>query len=114
MAAIYCQLGEKEKAFELLAKGFERRSLWMAHIKMEPRFDPCRDDKRFTEFLRKVYESYDGLDRDDFGLLGDHLSDSYLQGFLELTGFADAFEGECLEAGFDAFAVVGNKRIGHA
>ena len=57
MAAIYCQLGEKEKAFELLAKGFERRSLWMAHIKMEPRFDPCRDDKRFTEFLRKVYES---------------------------------------------------------
>ena len=56
-AAIYCQLGEKDKAFELLAKGFEQRSLWMAHIMMEPRFDPCRDDERFTEFLKKVYES---------------------------------------------------------
>ncbi|MGD9628791.1 MAG: winged helix-turn-helix domain-containing protein [Pyrinomonadaceae bacterium] len=54
-AAIYCQLGEKDKAFELLAKGFEQRSLWMAHIQMEPRFDPCRDDPRFEELLIKVY-----------------------------------------------------------
>ena len=44
-------------AFEQLAKGLEQRSLWMAHILMEPRFDPCRDDPRFAEFLRKVYGS---------------------------------------------------------
>ena len=55
MAAIYCQFGEKDKAFEQLAKGFEQRSLWMAHILMEPRFDPCREDPRFAEFLRRVY-----------------------------------------------------------
>ncbi|HEX6279055.1 MAG TPA: winged helix-turn-helix domain-containing protein [Pyrinomonadaceae bacterium] len=54
-AAIYCLLGEKEKAFEQLEKGLEQRSLWMAHILMEPRFDPCRDDQRFAEFLENVY-----------------------------------------------------------
>jgi tetratricopeptide (TPR) repeat protein len=57
MAATYCQLGNKEKAFENLAKGFEQRSLWMAHILMEPRFDPCREDPRFAQFLEKVYRN---------------------------------------------------------
>lgn len=55
MAATYCQLGDKERAFEQLAKGFEQRSLWMAHILMEPRFDLCRNDPRFAEFLKEVY-----------------------------------------------------------
>ena len=54
-AALYCQLGDKEKAFEHLGKGLEQRSLWMAHIMMEPRFDTCRDDARFNDFLTKVY-----------------------------------------------------------
>ena len=57
-AAMYCQLGEKEKAFEQLEKGLEQRSLWMAHILMEPRFDTCREDPRFAQFLKKVYGSY--------------------------------------------------------
>lgn len=55
LAAIYCQLGDNDKAFEQLAKGFDQRSLWMAHILMEPRFDPCRGDPRFKEFIKKVY-----------------------------------------------------------
>jgi hypothetical protein len=49
---IYAGLGEKDKAFEWLEKGFEDRTL--RAIKVEPTFDPLRSDPRFADMLRRM------------------------------------------------------------
>jgi DNA-binding winged helix-turn-helix (wHTH) protein/tetratricopeptide (TPR) repeat protein len=53
-AATYCQLGEIDKAFEYLEIGIQKRSLFMVHIARDPRFDPCRNDPRFTKILQRI------------------------------------------------------------
>jgi DNA-binding winged helix-turn-helix (wHTH) protein/lipoprotein NlpI len=53
-AARLCQLGEKEKAFQTLETAYSGRQLFMVHLSRDPRFDPCRDDPRFTEIVRRV------------------------------------------------------------
>ena len=54
-AAMYhSQLGNKDEAFAYLEKMYQRREIWMAYLRVEPRFDPLRDDPRFTELLRRV------------------------------------------------------------
>jgi hypothetical protein len=51
-APIYADLGEKDKAFEWLAKGFEDRSI--IKINVDPIFDPIRSDPRFADLLRRM------------------------------------------------------------
>jgi tetratricopeptide (TPR) repeat protein len=53
-AARFCQLGEKEKALQTLEAAYSGRQLFMVHLSRDPRFDPCRDDPRFGEIVRKV------------------------------------------------------------
>lgn len=53
-AYAYAQLGEKEKAFELLEAAFRSRSSGLVWLKVEPLFDPLRDDPRFGDLLRRV------------------------------------------------------------
>jgi tetratricopeptide (TPR) repeat protein len=55
-ARIYAGLGEKDKAFELLEKSYEERSLatGFGTIKVDPAFDPMRSDPRFTDLLRRM------------------------------------------------------------
>ena len=54
-AAMYhSQLGNKDEAFAYLEKMYQRREIWMAYLRVEPRFDPLRDDPRFHELLRRV------------------------------------------------------------
>ncbi len=53
MAEIYANLGDKEQAFEWLEKVIEERG-GDGYIKVDPAFDPLRDDLRFQELLRKV------------------------------------------------------------
>ncbi len=54
VVALYAWLGEKEKAFALLARTLDEREsgLWVRYPTML--FDPLRDDPRFTEMLRRL------------------------------------------------------------
>ncbi len=54
IALIYTSLGEKDQAFEWLEKAYELRSSWMTWLKVEPKFDPIRSDRRFTDLMRRV------------------------------------------------------------
>jgi tetratricopeptide (TPR) repeat protein len=51
-AHIYAGLGEKNKAFDWLEKGYEDRSVY--GIKADPAFDPLRSDPRWIDLLRRM------------------------------------------------------------
>jgi tetratricopeptide (TPR) repeat protein len=53
IAAIYGELGEKDRAFEWLEKGFQERA-FMAFLKSESAFDSLRSDPRFGDLLRRM------------------------------------------------------------
>jgi len=52
-ARIYIGLGEKERAFESLEKGYQEHSL-IGEIRLSPAFDPLRSDPRFQDLLRRM------------------------------------------------------------
>ena len=54
LAHIHAALGNKARAFVLLEEAYKMRSESLMQIKVEPRFDPIRDDPRFQELLRKM------------------------------------------------------------
>jgi len=49
---IYAQLGEKDRAFELLEKAFEQNES-VVSLKEDPRWDLLRDDPRFPDMVRR-------------------------------------------------------------
>ena len=51
-AIIYAGLGEKDKAFEWLEKGYEEH--FIIAIKVDPVWDPLRSDPRFQDLLRRM------------------------------------------------------------
>ena len=55
-ARIYANLGEKDKAFEWLEKGYEEHSLGTGFVtpKTDPMYDPLRSDPRFQDLLRRM------------------------------------------------------------
>ncbi len=54
IAAVYGAKGEKEKAFAELEKSIELRDSWFKWGKVEPLFDPLRDEPRFKDLLRRM------------------------------------------------------------
>lgn len=54
MGLIYVGFGDKERAFEWLNRACDERSAWLPWIKVEPRFDPLRDDSRFESLLKRI------------------------------------------------------------
>jgi tetratricopeptide (TPR) repeat protein len=55
LVRIYAGLGEKDKAFEWLKKGYEERSIAVnADIPLDPAYDPLRSDPRFAHLLRRM------------------------------------------------------------
>lgn len=52
-AIVYGALGDKDKAFAALEKGFARKEE-MARMKVDPLFDDLRDDPRFKELLKRL------------------------------------------------------------
>jgi tetratricopeptide (TPR) repeat protein len=53
--ALYnAQIGNKDKAFEILEEVYQRREIWMTYLRVDPRLDPLRDDPRFSELLKRV------------------------------------------------------------
>jgi serine/threonine protein kinase/tetratricopeptide (TPR) repeat protein len=53
-ACIYSGLGDKERAFEWLEKGYEGRSDHLTQLKTECMFDSLRSDPRFADLLRRI------------------------------------------------------------
>ena len=51
IATIYAGLGDNDKAFELLDRGYRERSLDMLRIKADLRLDNLRSDPRFQSLL---------------------------------------------------------------
>ena len=54
MALVYAGLGDRDKAFEWLTKGYEERASQMIFIKMDPALVDLRADPRFSDLLRKM------------------------------------------------------------
>lgn len=53
-ATAYLGLGDKEKALDWLVKAYEQRSNELTKLKVDPIFDPLRNDPRFQDLLRRV------------------------------------------------------------
>jgi serine/threonine-protein kinase len=53
-AIIYTGLGDRERAFEWLEKGYEQRTPYIYRIKIRPMFDSLRSDPRYAELLLKM------------------------------------------------------------
>ena len=54
IAGVYTALGERDKAFEWLEKGFEEHSPYMASIQHDFIFEPLHNDPRWTDLLRRI------------------------------------------------------------
>jgi hypothetical protein len=53
-ALAYLRLGDRERTFQWLEAAFDEHSEVLAYLKVDPRFDSLRDDKRFDRLLRRV------------------------------------------------------------
>jgi len=53
-ACYNAQIGNKDEAFQLLEQIYQRRELWMAYLRVDPRLDSLRNDPRFIDLLRRV------------------------------------------------------------
>jgi tetratricopeptide (TPR) repeat protein len=50
----YVGMGDKEEAFDWLEKAYAQHSNVLARLKVDPAFDPLRNDPRFKDFLRRI------------------------------------------------------------
>ncbi len=51
---VYAALREADAAFEWLEKAYERRSMPLTWIRVNPIFDPLRSDPRSDDLLRRI------------------------------------------------------------
>ena len=54
LPVLYVALGEHDKAFASFEKAFAIRDLQLQFLKVDPSFDPLREDPRFQDLLRRV------------------------------------------------------------
>ena len=54
VALVYAALGDTENCFEWLEKSYNMHEEALCSLKVDPKFDGVRDDKRFTDLLRKL------------------------------------------------------------
>lgn len=54
VALVYAGLGEKEQAFDFLNKAFDERSHWLVWLRLDPRWDGLRSDRRFAQILARL------------------------------------------------------------
>jgi TolB-like protein len=54
IAYIYIVLGDKDQAFAWLEKGYQERAGNMPWMKIEPKFDPLRQDPRLIDLQRRI------------------------------------------------------------
>ena len=53
-AMIYAGLGEKDRVFEWLEKGYDERPSGLQYLRVEPRMESLRSDPRYQELLRRM------------------------------------------------------------
>jgi TolB-like protein/Flp pilus assembly protein TadD len=54
-AVIYLGLGQNERAIVALEDAYRERSTLLGYLKMDPRFDPLRSDRRFQDLLSRIH-----------------------------------------------------------
>ncbi|HET7003076.1 MAG TPA: hypothetical protein VFI33_17250, partial [Puia sp.] len=54
LALVYTALNDKENAFKCLDQAYADRANWLVWIKLDPRWRPLYDDKRYAALVRKV------------------------------------------------------------
>lgn len=54
IAAVYVALGQKETAFEWLEQAYQAHSATLINLKVDPRFDSLRSDRRFSDLVRRI------------------------------------------------------------
>jgi tetratricopeptide (TPR) repeat protein len=54
IAQAYSALGDKDKAFQWLNRGFDDRSVWISYLNIEPALDPLRGDPRLAQLIARV------------------------------------------------------------
>lgn len=53
-AARFASIGETEKALDALEQAYAERETFMMIVKVDPRFDPLRSDRRYQDLLRRL------------------------------------------------------------
>ena len=53
-AVVHAGLGDKDQTFAWLDKTLQERSVFLIWLKVEPQFDPLRDDPRFQDLLKRI------------------------------------------------------------
>lgn len=54
LATLYAALGDKEKALALLEKAFSARDLQLQFLRVDPGYDPIRNDPGFADLMRRI------------------------------------------------------------
>jgi len=54
IASIHAALGNKDKAFAELEKSFAEHDFYLHRFKVDPYWDPLRDDQRYKEMLKRL------------------------------------------------------------
>ncbi len=54
LSIIWVGLNDNERALQALEEAFGDREPCLVSLKVEPIFDPLRDDNRFTDMIRRV------------------------------------------------------------
>lgn len=54
IAWVYAELGDKDKAFEWLEKGYKEQNVYLGYLKIDPKWDNLRSDSRYTAMLKKI------------------------------------------------------------
>ncbi len=54
VAEVYISLGDNDEAMRWLEQGYKERDLWLALLRVWPRFDPLRSDPRFQDLERRM------------------------------------------------------------
>jgi tetratricopeptide (TPR) repeat protein len=54
LAEVYTNLGEKDEALFWLERGYREHDVWLALLKVWPRFDPLRTDPRFQNLVKRM------------------------------------------------------------
>ena len=54
IALVYAGLGDRDRALAWLDKAYEERSHWLVWLKLDPRWDNLRADRRFSDLVRRV------------------------------------------------------------
>lgn len=57
MATIYIGLEAKEQVLKYLEMAYADHSCWMTFLRVDPRFDPIRDDPRYLDLIRRMHLS---------------------------------------------------------